>query len=138
MERKEFLSLLGMGASSLVLGCLAGCSKGQGISAAAPTNVDFTLDLTQAANARLNTNGGFIYSSGIIIARTLAGNYIAVSQTCTHQNFSVAYIASSNEFYCSAHGGTYSQTGKVISGPPPASLVQYNTSLNGNMLRVYS
>ena len=138
MERKHFLSLLGMGASSLVLGCLAGCSKGQGVSAAAPTNVDFTLDLTQAPNAQLNTNGGFIYNSGIIIARTLAGQYIAVSQTCTHQNYSVGYIPSSHEFYCSAHGGTYSETGQVIGGPPPASLVSYKTSLNGNMLRIYS
>ena len=138
MERKYFLSLIGMGASSLVLGCLAGCTKGQGTSSPAPTNVDFTLDLTQPANAQLNNNGGFIYNNGIIIARTLAGQFIAVSQICTHQNVSVSYIASSHEFYCSGHGGVYSETGQVISGPPPAALVTYKTSLNGTMLRVYS
>ena len=138
MERKDFLSLLGMGASSLVLGCLAGCAKSQGTSAAAPTNVDFTLDLTQPANAQLKSNGGFIYNSGIIIARTMTGQYIAVQQTCTHQNYSVSYIGASHEFYCNAHGGTYGENGQVLAGPPPASLASYNTSLNGNLLRIYS
>ncbi|HEY8688305.1 MAG TPA: Rieske 2Fe-2S domain-containing protein [Chitinophagaceae bacterium] len=138
MERKDFLSMLGMGTTGLVLGCLSGCSKGQGVSSSAPTNVDFTLDLTQAPNAALKNNGGFIYNSGLIIARTLAGQYIAVSQTCTHQNYSVGYIAASHEFYCSAHGGTYAENGQVFGGPPPRSLTSYNTSLNGNMLRIYS
>jgi cytochrome b6-f complex iron-sulfur subunit len=126
MERKDFLSMLGMGASGLVLGCLGGCSKGQGVSTAAPSNVDFTLDLTQAPNAALKNNGGYIYNSGIIIAKTSAGQYIAVSQICTHQNYSVGY------------GGTYAENGQILGGPPPRSLTSYNTSLNGNMLRIYS
>ena len=59
MERKEFLSLIGMSASTLVLGCLAGCSKssnGTSGGSTGPTGVDFTLDLSLAANAQLKTN----------------------------------------------------------------------------------
>jgi Rieske Fe-S protein len=137
MERKDFIALLGMGASSLILGCFA-CSKNQGTSTAAPAGVDFTLDLTQPDNAPLTVAGGFLYNSGIIVAKTLTGQFIAVQQSCTHQNFSLTYIADSHEFYCNGHGGIYSETGRVLGGPPPAPLRTYNTSLNGNLLRVYS
>jgi cytochrome b6-f complex iron-sulfur subunit len=138
MERKEFLSLLGLSASAMVMSCI-GCSKNSNSgSSTPPSNVDFTLDLSQSANASLNTNGGFIYQNGIIIARTLTGAFIAVQQICTHENFSITYQASNHRFYCSGHGGTFSETGQVTGGPPPASLRKYNTSLNGNMLRIYS
>lgn len=137
MERKEFLSLLGLSASSLVAICM-GCSKGQGESAAAPSGVDFTLDLSQPPNTSLKTPGNYIYANGIIVAQTLNGQYIAVQQSCTHQNVSLNYIASSHQFYCSGHGGTFSETGQVTSGPPPRNLAVYQTSLNGNLLRVHS
>jgi len=138
MERKEFLSLIGMSASTFVVGCLGGCSKGQGISAPAPNNVDFTLDLSQSANKPLETAGGFVYKNGIIIAHTLTDQYIAVSQTCTHENFTVTYMPGNHDFYCSGHGATFSETGQVTGGPARASLKAYQTSLNGNLLRIYS
>lgn len=139
MERKEFLSLVGQSASLLFLGCMSSCSKGQGTGGTTgPSNVDFTLDLSQSINAPLNANGGYTYSNGIIIARTLTGSYLAVQQVCTHESFSVVYQPSNHGFYCSRHGGTYSEAGAVTGGPPPKALTKYNTSLNGNMLRIYS
>lgn len=138
MERKEFLSMIGLSASTLVLGCLGACTKSQGTSAPAPTNVDFTLDLTQTANQPLNTAGGYVYRNGIIIAHALGGQYIAVSQTCTHQNFTINYIGDKHEFYCSGHGATFSESGQVTGGPARSPLTVYQTALNGNTLRIYS
>ena len=139
MERKEFLSLLGLGASSLVMTCLAGCSKGSSTGGmVGPTGVDFTLDLTLPANAALLTNGGYVYHNGVLVARTMTGQYIAVQQVCTHENFSVVYQGSNHRFYCGGHGGTFSEAGAVTGGPPPRSLTSYQTSLNGSNLRVYS
>ena len=138
MERKQFLSLIGLSASSLVASGLGGCSKGQGTSVLAPTNVDFILDLTQSANQPLTTAGGFVYRNGIIIAQTLGGQYIAVSQTCTHQNFTVTYVPGNHDFYCSGHGASFSESGQVTGGPARRPLATYQTSLNGNLLRVYS
>lgn len=130
---------MGLGATAALAGCLAGCSKNVGTgSTNGPTGVDFTLDLTQSANAALQTNGGYVYRSGIIVARTLNGNFIAVQQVCTHENFSVIYEAGSHRFYCNGHGGTFSESGQVLGGPPPRPLTSYNTSLSGNSLRVYS
>jgi len=142
MERKEFLSLIGLGsASALATVCLGSCSKsavGDSNVPSAPTNVNINLDLTQPANLALATAGGYVYSGGIIIARTTAGNYIAVSQTCTHQGATVSYEGTNQRFYCASHGAVFSNTGAVTGGPAPAALQQYNTSLTGNILRVYS
>jgi Rieske Fe-S protein len=46
----------------------------------------------------------------------------ALSATCTHARCTVAWDASSRQFQCPCHRGTYSQHGSVISGPPPRAL----------------
>lgn len=138
MERKEFLSLLGMGASGLALSCMGGCVKDQGDTPPPPVNVDFMLDLNDVANEQLRTNGGFVYRNGIIIAHTLDGRYLAVQQLCTHANFSVGYVPNGDLFYCTLHGGTFADNGAVLTGPPKQPLATYKTSLNGNLLRIFS
>ncbi|MDQ6812403.1 MAG: Rieske 2Fe-2S domain-containing protein [Bacteroidota bacterium] len=139
MNRKEFLSLIGFGtAGGALASCMGGCAKNVSSGTSAPANVDFTLDLTQAANAALLNNGGFIYKNGVIVAKTLAGAYIAVQQLCTHETVSVTYQASNHRFYCDGHGATFSEGGTVTGGPAPRPLTTYNTSLTANSLRVYS
>src|SRR6476469_4235019 len=99
MERKDFIAMVGQSASLLFISCLAGCTKNQGISGTtAPSNIDFTIDLSQAANAQLNNNGGFIYSNGVIVACTLSGSFIAVQQICTHESYSVVYQGNQHQF----------------------------------------
>lgn len=50
---------------------------------------------------------------------------VAFSAVCTHAGCTVGYQASSQEFVCPCHGGTYSaRTGQVLAGPPPAALRQ--------------
>lgn len=141
MDRKEFLSQLGIAAASFtVLGCLGGCSKSSDSSSSTtgPTNVDFTLDLSQSANAALTSNGGYLYKNGVIVARTKSDQYIAVQQVCTHENNSITYQSSYARFYCDRHGASFSESGSVTGGPAPRALTQYNTALSGTMLRVYS
>jgi cytochrome b6-f complex iron-sulfur subunit len=138
MNRKEFLSTLGLGAAAVACSyCLNGCSPLNN-PITAPTNVDFTLDLTTPANAALKTNGGYLYSEGIIIARTVSGTYVAVSQLCTHAGGTVQYVSSANSFYCPNHGSSFATNGSVINGPATSSLTAYHTSLTGTSLRVYS
>ena len=144
MERKEFINAIGMGTASLLLAtCFGACSKGStsdnGVTGPTPTppsNVDFTLDLNQLSNANLANSGGFVYSNGVIVARTTTGSYIAVAMACTHQGTTLVYEGNNNRFYCNNHGSTFSNSGVVNNGPASTNLKQYTTTLTGNMLRV--
>ena len=136
MDRKEFLTLLGFSAIATTLPmCMGSCSS----SASTPNmSVDFTLDLTQSAYAALNTNGGYIVKDGVIVAKTTAGNYVAVSAACTHEGANVNYNSGSDKFVCPRHGATFANSGTAVSGPANGNLQKFNTTLTGNSLRVYS
>jgi cytochrome b6-f complex iron-sulfur subunit len=133
MNRKEFLSLIGIGTTGVFVAfCLGACKKENN------TNIDFTLDLSSSANSALTANGGYVISQGVIVAKTSAGEYIAVSAACTHQGTNVQFQSANNRFHCPAHGANFTITGTVQNGPANSPLTQYNTSLSSNMLRVYS
>ena len=141
MDRKQFLSLIGLSVTAAgVINC-TGCSKNSDSSSSGtngPTGVDFTLDLNASANAVLLTNGGYLVSNGVIVARTVAGAYIAVQHSCTHESYGLVYQGTSSRFYCANHGATFSNSGAVTNGPATRSLTTYNTTLTGTSLRVYS
>ncbi len=133
MNRKEFLSIVGIGATGVfVTSCLSACKKENN------TNIDFTLDLNSSANSALAANGGYVISQGVIVAKTSAGEYIAVSAACTHQGTNVQFQSSNNRFHCPSHGANFNTNGTVQNGPANSPLTKYNTNLSGNMLRVYS
>lgn len=136
MDRKEFLSLLGFSAIATTLPmCMGSCKSN---SSTPNMSVDFTLDLTQSANAALNSNGGYIVKDGVIVAKTTAGNYVAVSAACTHEGANVGYNSGSDKFVCPRHGATFSNSGSAMSGPANGDLQKFNTTLTGTNLRVYS
>lgn len=141
MTRKEFLDSVGINAVALTMlsceACKKDSSSGSG-STSGPSNVDFTLDLTASANAALLSNGGYLVSNGVIVARTTAGSYIAVQSSCTHESYNLIYQGSNSRFYCTNHGASFSNTGSVLNGPASKSLKVYNTTLTGSSLRVYS
>jgi cytochrome b6-f complex iron-sulfur subunit len=136
MNRKEFLEQIGL--TTLIipacLSVLSGCSK-TNVVPAAPTNVDFTIDVSTGALAQ---NGGYLVRNGLIIARTTSGNFLAVSAACTHEGSTIEYIASKSDFYCPRHGATFNASGKVTAGPASQALSVYNTTLTGTSLRVFS
>lgn len=138
MNRKEFFQQSFIGLTVLATGagitqCLGGCS-----SSTAPTDVDFTLDLTASSNAALKNIGGFLRTSGVIVACVGKDTYIAVQAACTHEGASLSWQQSNNRFYCPEHGATFSRAGSVTNGPAQSKLVAYTTTLNGTMLRVTS
>ncbi|MEO8168310.1 MAG: Rieske (2Fe-2S) protein, partial [bacterium] len=128
----------GLGAAAVACTyCLGGCNPNNGVTDA-PTNVDFTLDLTNPSYAALNGNGGYVYNGGLIVARIADGSYVALSQRCTHAGGTVQYNLNSNIFHCPVHGASFSTSGSVVAGPAGSPLQKYNTTLAGNSLRVYS
>ena len=139
MTRKDFFASVGFGAATLLIpSCIGGLvtsCESEGSPSPAPTHVDFTLDISTGT---LATNGGFLVHSGIVVARTNTGDFLAVSASCTHQGTNVNYSATGNKFICPNHGAQFSSTGVVTQGPASSNLHQYNTQLTDNLLRVYS
>ena len=135
MDRKEFLSQLGVGsAAALAITCLQACSK----TAMGGSSVDFTVDLNSSQFSALKNAGGSVVYQGVIIAKTTSGSYLAVSSRCPHEGVTVNFSSSNNQFICNAHNSVFSSTGSRISGPANTGLTQYKTSLSGTSLRVYS
>ncbi len=134
MQRREFLTnasgLLSLGTIAQLL---ESCSKNS-VNPKPPAN--FTVDLTASGNSALKTVGGFILSQGIYIIRTGQSTYIGLSSICTHAGCQVNYSSSSKQFSCPCHGGLYDSTGKVIGGPPPSPLAQYQVALSGTTLTI--
>lgn len=135
MDRKEFLSQLGIGAAGvLFVGCLGSCKKDV---PSAATNVNLTIDLTSPTYSALATPGNFMYlGNGVIIAQTSTGNFVAVSQYCTHEGENVTFRPTNNDFYCSAHRSVFNTTGTVTSGPAGSSLKQYTVTKTGDTLTI--
>ena len=149
MERKDFIEQVGLSAASiLIFGCMQGCSKSDSPAPKPPTGttnpppvkaIDFTINITTNPYTSLNAAGGFYVdkTNNIIIARTLADEFLAVSSLCTHQQVTLDYQANNNRFYCSGHGSLFSTTGAVLTGPAATALKQYKTTLTGNNLRIF-
>ena len=146
MKRYEFLSAIGVSAGTVIFApFLSSCRKSSMDSTTTPPvggSLDFTLDLTQSANSVLNTDGGFLLKSGVIVARTSAGTYVAVGSICTHAGYTLEYDNANTRFHCpnpaAGHGSNFSTTGSVINGPATTALKMYNTSLSGTSLRVFA
>jgi len=146
MNRNQFFTVMGVSAGTVLFApFLASCSKSSTLSTDPGTGsggVDFTLDLTLPANATLNTNGGYLTKSGVIVARTSTGTYVAVAAVCTHQGAALAFDNVNTRFRCTnpaaGHGSVFSTTGSVVNGPAVTALKMYNTTLTGTSLRVYA
>lgn len=135
MNRKEFLSKVGFGVAAVMIpACitgLSGCKK----TDSGPTNVDFTIDISTGA---LSANGGYVVKNGVIVARTNSGTFLAVAAACTHEGSTINFNASGNKFVCPNHGAQFNSNGSVTKGPANTNLKQYNTSLSGTSLRIFS
>lgn len=144
MKRHEFFSAFGVSAGLLfMVPVLSSCSKSMTDSSTPGGGnnngtVDFTLDLSSSTYSTLNNNGGSVIKDNIIVARTVSGDYVALSSVCTHQGGTVGYDSSANRFHCPNHGSNFATDGSVINGPASSSLKKYNTQLTGTSLRVYS
>ena len=133
MDRRDFLEKIGIGAAfALTSACLASCTK-------TTLAVDFSLNLDDAANVALKTNGGYVIKNGVVIARDTSGNYAAATVVCSHQQQSeVVYNKTTNEWLCNAHGARFDLAGKGLNNNGNGGLTVYQTAVSGTSLRIFS
>jgi len=134
MDRKDFFSKVLYGGTVLLVApsVFIACSK-----AATPETLGNTVvDLNSTQFAALKTVGGFAYDGNVLIIRSSATNYTALSRICTHQGCTVNYDSATKRLVCPCHGATYSNTGSVIGGPTSTPLTMYTTTVNGTTLNI--
>ncbi|MGQ9819031.1 MAG: QcrA and Rieske domain-containing protein [Candidatus Kapaibacteriales bacterium] len=137
MNRKDFLKLMGLSATSFVsLNLLSSCNSDD--SPTAPVNIDFTIDLDDPNYSYLKTIGEFLFKDNVIIAHTIEDTYVALSAICTHEAKRITYNDANNNFVCTRHQSIFTLNGKVIKGPANKPLKQYIVELNSSLLRVQS
>jgi nitrite reductase/ring-hydroxylating ferredoxin subunit len=118
-----------------------GTGTGTGTSTATDlskiTNRLLTIDLSSSTAANLKTVGGYITQSGIVVAQSTAGVYVAATQTCSHEP-KKRVIFNVNEFYCTDHGARFTLTGAGKNSFGSKGLTVYKTATDGKTLVVYS
>ncbi len=61
----------------------------------------------------------------VILIRSAAGEFRALSATCTHLDCTVQYRKDMGLIWCACHNGRYDLNGRNIAGPPPRPLEEY-------------
>lgn len=73
-------------------------------------------------------------SRPVLLIRTSDTEWRAFDGTCTHLNCTVQYQQEGRQIWCACHNGFYDLNGKVVSGPPPRALPQYEVHVRGDQL----
>ena len=69
----------------------------------------------------------------------LDGQYVGLSDICTHQGCEITWVGKDTRFECPCHGSQYDLTGKNVAGPAPKPLSRYTTQIvNGRLLVSYA
>lgn len=94
-------------------------------------NIDSSSPLAAVGGAALVQAG----STQLLVARTGATTFSALTAICTHQACEVTGFQNSR-YVCPCHGSTYDTSGRVLMGPAPSPLRAFATSFSGNVLLV--
>ena len=79
-------------------------------------------------------NSGKIVRFGarpVLLIRSGEDEWRAFEGMCTHLNCTVQYETARRQIWCACHNGFYDLNGKVVSGPPPRPLEEYEVHIRG-------
>jgi Rieske Fe-S protein len=79
-------------------------------------------------------NSGHIVKFGnkpALVVRSGDNEWKAFSAVCTHLNCTVQYQEPNRQIWCACHNGLYDLSGRVVSGPPPKPLEEYEVRVRG-------
>ena len=136
-SRRDFLEFTAL--------CAAGCAAARLLGACSPTGGapplanDVVLSLSDYP--ALSADGGLVTISSRVSGypfpihvRNDGGVYTALGGYCDHESCPVT--ASANGFVCTCHGATFSQSGRVTSGPASQAMPTFNTAVQGDTLTI--
>jgi len=84
-------------------------------------------------------NSGRIFKFGSkpgLLIRDKSGDLKALTARCTHLDCTVQYREDLEHVWCACHNGHYDEQGRVLAGPPPEPLTQYDVNVRGDQIVV--
>jgi Rieske Fe-S protein len=66
-----------------------------------------------------------------LLIRVSETEWRAFSGVCTHLNCTVQFQERTHQIWCACHNGFYDLNGKVVSGPPPRALEEFQVHIRG-------
>ncbi len=123
------------------------CKKDKNASSVPLVDVNMSLYLNNPSYTDLNSVGGWIYVAGgvrgILIYRSSSSEFKAYDRNCTYQSTNpcaTVYVDNTNIIAVdTCCGSKFSLVdGSVIRAPAGLPLKAYNTSFDGNILRIYN
>jgi cytochrome b6-f complex iron-sulfur subunit len=72
----------------------------------------------------------------VLVLSLGAKKFRAYSAICTHLGCIVKWDPATQKILCPCHAGSFGPDGKVLGGPPPRPLPEYEVVLVGNELKV--
>ncbi|MHB1923005.1 MAG: QcrA and Rieske domain-containing protein, partial [Chitinophagaceae bacterium] len=123
MERRDFLSKLGVSTAAVCVGGLASCTKTSPV-APGPASINLANQITAV--------GDYLTQNNITVIRLATGNvassFVALNNTCTHAGCTVSYQSTQQEFFCPCHGSIFDNHGNVLQGPAYIPLSAYQVT----------
>ena len=77
-----------------------------------------------------------VIQNGIYIVPTGNGNLKVLSSVCPHLGCAVRWIGKQDKFICPCHGGTFTNTGVHVSGPPLRAMDELESKVENGVLKV--
>lgn len=95
-----------------------------------PTLVNFTRTTVNGWDKTANSYGAFVM-------RYTSNDLKVYSNLCTHLSCRVNWKDDLQEYVCPCHDGHFDNQGKVLSGPPPRPLDEYETKVEDGILSIH-
>ena len=148
LNRREFVTLISTTIGAVMVGVVGIPAIGYILSPALKTQTsDAWIPLGKLDNYPRNKPTPFTFtrtiangwektvnSYGVFVLRKTDTEIEVISNVCTHLSCRVNWDEQKQEYICPCHDGHFDSTGKVIFGPPPKPLEQYETKIeNGNL-----
>jgi menaquinol-cytochrome c reductase iron-sulfur subunit len=94
-----------------------------------PTQFPINVPISGAGESTTRPVGVFVLKTG--------DQLFTFYNACTHMGCPVQWTAYQQLFRCPCHGGVYDRLGRVINGPPPFALRQFQHKIVNGDLYVY-
>ncbi|HXS13175.1 MAG TPA: Rieske (2Fe-2S) protein [Acidobacteriaceae bacterium] len=77
-----------------------------------------------------------VMQNNVYVVPNGSGSLKVLSSVCPHLGCAVRWVEDKDRFICPCHGGTFTKTGELVSGPPLRAMDELESKVENGMLRV--